>query len=213
MAAPVIYGPALSTYVRTVRLVCEEKGAPYELVEIDIMQGGHKAPDYLARHPFGKVPAFEHDGFGLYETSAITRYLDAVLPGPSLTPADPRGAARMQQVIAVVDSYAYGSMISAIVIQRVVMPMVGGVADETVIAAAIPTAETSLAAFEELLGGGHFLAGDGLSLADLHLAPVMAYFSATPEGQARLPSHPRLARWWGAASSRPSMVKTQPPLG
>ena len=213
MAAPVIYGPAISTYVRTVRLVCEEKGAPYELVEVDIMQGGNKTPEHLARHPFGRVPAFEHDGFRLYETSAITRYLDAVLPGPALTPADPKGAARMQQAIAIVDSYAYGSMISAIVIQRVVMPMVGGVADETVIAAAIPTAETSLAAFEELLGGGHFLAGDGLSLADLHLAPVMAYFSATPEGQARLPGHPRLARWWGAVSSRPSMVKTQPPLG
>ena len=213
MAPPVIYGPAISTYVRTARLVCEEKGAAYELVDVDIMQGANKTPEHLARHPFGRVPAFEHDGFRLYETSAITRYLDAALPGPALTPADPKGAARMQQAIAIVDSYAYGSMISAIVIQRVVMPMVGGVADETVIAAAIPTAETSLAAFEELLGGGHFLAGDGLSLADLHLAPVMAYFSATPEGQARLPSHPRLARWWGAVSSRPSMVKTQPPLG
>ena len=213
MAPPVIYGPAISTYVRTARLVCEEKGAAYELVDVDIMQGANKSPEHLARHPFGRVPAFEHDGFKLYETSAITRYLDAALPGPALTPAEPKGAARMQQAIAVVDSYAYGSMISAIVIQRVVMPMVGGVADETVIAAAIPTAETSLAAFEELLGGGPFLAGDGLSLADLHLAPVMAYFSATPEGQARLPSHPRLARWWGAVSSRPSMVKTQPPLG
>jgi glutathione S-transferase len=213
MAAPVIYGPAISTYVRTVRLVCEEKAAPYELVEVDIMQGGNKTPDHLARHPFGRVPAFEHDGFQLYETSAITRYLDAVLPGPALTPADPKGAGRMQQAIAIVDSYAYGSMISAIVIQRMVMPMVGGITDETVIAAALPTAETSLAAFETLLNGNQFLAGDSLSLADLHLAPVMAYFCATPEGQARLPQHPHLARWWGAVSSRPSMVKTQPPLG
>jgi glutathione S-transferase len=196
-----------------VRLVCEEKGAPYELVEIDIMQGAHKAPDYLARHPFGRVPAFEHDGFALYETSAITRYLDAVLPGTPLTPADPRGAARMQQVVAIVDAYAYGAMISSIVVQRVVMPMVGGTTDEAVIAAALPTAEVSLAALEDLLGGGQFLAGDSLSLADLHLAPVMAYFSATPEGQARLPGHPNLARWWGAISSRPSMVKTQPQLG
>ena len=213
MAAPVIYGPALSTYVRTVRLVCEEKGAPYELVEIDIMQGGHKAPDYLARHPFGKVPAFEHDGFGLYETSAITRYLDAVLPGPSLTPADPRGAARMQQVIAVVDSYAYGSMISAIVIQRVVMPMVGGTTDETVIAAALPTAVLSLQALQDLLGDQPFMAGGELSLADLHLAPVMAYFTATPEGQAQMPGYPKLARWWAAVAARPSMVATQPQLG
>ena len=213
MAAPVIYGPAISTYVRTVRLVCEEKGAPYELVEVDIMQGGNKTPEHLARHPFGRVPAFEHDGFQLYETSAITRYLDAVLPGPALTPSDARGAARMQQAIAVVDSYAYGSMISAIVIQRVVMPMVGGVTDEAVIAAALPTAETSLAAFEALLGQGHYLAGETISLADLHLAPVMAYFSATPEGQARLPGFPGLARWWAAVSARPSMARTQPPLG
>ena len=213
MAPPVIYGPGLSTYVRTVRLVCEEKSAAYELVEIDIMQGGHKAPEYLARHPFGRVPAFEHDGFALYETSAITRYLDAVLPGPSLTPADPKGAARMQQVIAVVDSYAYGSMISAIVIQRVVMPMGGGTTDETIIAAALPTAIVSLQALEDLLGDQAYLAGPELSLADLHLAPVMAYFTATPEGQAQMPGYPKLARWWTTVSARPSMVKTQPQLG
>lgn len=213
MAPPIIYGPAISTYVRTARLVCEEKGAEYQLVDVDIMQGGNKTPEHLARHPFGRVPAFEHDGFKLYETSAITRYLDAVLPGPALTPGDARGAARMQQAIAVVDSYAYGSMISAIVIQRVVMPMVGGVTDEAVIAAALPTAETSLAAFEALLGQGHYLAGETISLADLHLAPVMAYFSATPEGQARLPGFPGLARWWAAVSARPSMARTQPPLG
>jgi glutathione S-transferase len=213
MAPPVIYGPALSTYARTVRLVCEEKAAEYRLVEIDIMQGGHKTPEHLARHPFGRVPAFEHDGFGLYETSAITRYLDAVLPGTPLTPGDPKGAARMQQAIAVVDNYAYGAMISAVVIQRVVMPMVGGTTDEAVIAAAMPTAEVSLRAFEDLLGDGAWLAGDKLSLADLHLAPVMAYFSGTPEGQRLLPGSPRLARWWGAMSSRPSMAKTQPQLG
>jgi glutathione S-transferase len=213
MAPPIIYGPGLSTYVRTVRLVCEEKGAGYELIDIDIMQGAHKAPSYLARHPFGRVPAFEHDGFALYETSAITRYLDAVLPGPSLTPADPKGAARMQQVIAVVDSYAYGAMISAIVIQRVVMPMVGGTTDEAVIAAAMPTAEVSLKALEDLLGSQAHLAGETLSLADLHLAPVMAYFTATPEGQALMPSYPALARWWAAVAARPTMVSTQPQLG
>jgi glutathione S-transferase len=213
MAAPIVYGPALSTYVRTVRLVLEEKAAPYQLVEVDIITGAHKTPEHLARHPFGHVPAFEHDGFAVYETSAITRYLDAVVPGVALTPADPRGAARMQQVIAVIDSYAYGAMISAIVMQRVVMPMVGGVTDETVITAAMPTAEVSLRALETLMGSHAWLAGDSVSLADLHLAPVLAYFSGTPEGQRLLPACPQLARWWGAVSARPSMAKTQPQLG
>jgi glutathione S-transferase len=214
MAPPIIHGPNYSTYVRTVRLVLEEKGAEYRLAEVDVLKGEHKAPDHLARHPFGKVPAFEHDGFALYETSAVTRYLDAVLPDPPLTPADPRGAARMQQAIAVVDAYAYPAMISAVFMQRMVTPMLGGTADEAVVAAAMPNVELSLRAFEAMLDGGHaWLAGDGLSLADLHLAPVMAYFSGTPEGQRLLPGRPNLARWWGAVSSRPSMARTQPRLG
>ena len=213
MAPPIIYGPGLSTYVRTARLVCEEKGADYRLVEIDILKGAHKTPEHLARHPFGRVPAFEHDGFRLYETSAITRYLDAVLPGTSLTPADPKGAARMDQVVAIVDAYGYGAMISACVVQRVVVPMTGGTTDEAVISAAMPTVEVSLKAFEDLLDGHAWLAGDMLSLADLHLAPVMAYFSGTPEGQRLLPDRPRLSAWWKLMSVRPSMAKTQPQLG
>ena len=44
MAPPIIHGPAISTYVRTTRLVCEEKAAEYQLVEVDIMQGGNKTP-------------------------------------------------------------------------------------------------------------------------------------------------------------------------
>ncbi len=75
MADPVLYGPAFSTYVRSVRLALEEKGAPYRLEEINIMEDAHKTPEHRARHPFAKVPAFEHDGFELYETMAIMRYV------------------------------------------------------------------------------------------------------------------------------------------
>ena len=70
-----IHGPNYSTYVRTVRLVLEEKGQPYELAEVDTLKGETKQHPHLGRHPFGMVPAFEHDGFELYETGAIIRYL------------------------------------------------------------------------------------------------------------------------------------------
>ena len=213
MAAPVIYGPAISTYVRTVRLALEEKGVPYELVELDFMRGEHKEAAHLARHPFGRVPAFAHDGFDLYETGAITRYIDAALPGPSLTPAEPRAVARMQQAICIVDAYAYGAMISAIFMQRVVTPLLGGSVDEAKIAAAVPTAELSLEAIEDVMGGQPWLAGDALSLADLHLAPVIAYFRQTPEGGQLLASRGRLQRWWEGLAGRPSMQRTRPQLG
>ena len=84
MADPILYGPAFSTYARSVRLALEEKGVPYVLEEIDIFSGANATPEYLARQPFGKVPALEHDGFRLYETGAILRYVDEAFDGPSL---------------------------------------------------------------------------------------------------------------------------------
>lgn len=214
MAAPVVYGPAYSTYTRTARLALEEKGIAYKLEEVDILQGAGQAPGHLARQPFGKVPAFEHDGLMLYETAAITRYVDEALPGPKLQPIDPKKRARMVQIISVNDSYAYPSFIGKVVWQRLVTPLLGGKPDDNVVAEAMPTVEKTVSALESLAdGAGPYLCGPELSLADLHLAPVMAYFSATPEGKKLLGNSPRLNRWWQSISTRPSVVKTQPQLG
>lgn len=214
MTAPVLHGPAYSTYTRTARLALEEKGVAYDLDEVDILQGAGQSAPHLARHPFGKVPAFEHDGFALYETGAVTRYIDEAFPGPKLQPADAKRRARMVQVISVIDSYGYTPMIWQVFVQRAVTPMMGGQADENVIAEALPKADKAVAALEALAdGAGPFLCGPELSLADLHLIPVYAYFSMTPEGKKALAAAPRLGRWWQSISSRPSVAKTQPKLG
>ncbi len=214
MAAPVLHGPAYSTYTRTARLALEEKGVDYKLEEVDILQGAGQAPGHLARHPFGKVPAFEHDGFRLYEAGAIARYVDESFPGPRLQPTDPKRRARMAQIVSVIDSYGYIPMISKVFVQRLVTPMLGGQADEKVIAEAVPQAEKAIAALEALAdGSGPFVCGPELSLADLHLAPVYAYFSMTPEGKKALAAAPKLNRWWQSISARPSVAKTQPKLG
>ncbi len=213
MAEPIIYGPAFSTYTRSVRLALEEKGAAYRLEEINILEDAHKTPEHLARHPFAKVPAFEHDGFALYETVAIMRYVDEAFDGPSLQPDDARGRARMTQVHGLMNAYAYSACISACVIQRLVVPLMGGTPDEAVIAEALPQAKTSIEALEALIGGDAYLAGAALSLADLHVAPVFDYFSQTPEGEKLLPGTPNLQRWWAEISQRDSVQKTKPSLG
>ena len=213
MAKPIIHGPAYSTYARTVRLALEEKGVDYDLVEVDLLAGATRTPEHLARHPFGKVPAFEHDGFELYETDAIIRYVNAAFSGPDLEPADARSRARMAQAINVIGGYAYPCMIGHIFIQRAVMPMMGNTADEAAIAAAIPQAETCVAALEKLIDGNAYLAGDRLSLADLLLIPVYDYFAQTPEGEKLLASAPNLRRWWDSVRTRESVVKTRPQLG
>src|ERR1035438_9175029 len=88
-----------SPFARAVLATLEEKGAPYRVSPV--APGTFRSPEHLARHPFGRVPVLEHDGFTIYETQAILRYLDRVLPAPALTPADPRAAARMDQAMNV----------------------------------------------------------------------------------------------------------------
>lgn len=213
MSKPVIYGPRLSTYVRTVRLVMAEKQLDYDLVEVDIFKGEQQQPEHLERHPFGKVPAFTHDGLSLYETSAITRYLDAAFPQAPLAPTDPRQIGLMQQAIAITDAYAYPSMITTVVIQRLIVPSSGGTPDEAAIREALPQVEQSLDAYEAMLEGSAWFSGGDIGLADLHVAPIMAYFSATPEGQRLLPARPQVQRWWAGMSGRESMALTEPNPG
>lgn len=212
MAKPILYGPGYSTYTRSVRLALAEKGVDYELDEVDFIGGGMPAAQ-LARHPFGKVPAFEHDGMMLYEVAAIGRYVDEAFDGPSLQPQDVAARARMTQIISIIDSYTYRCTVVDLVIQRLVQPMLGGAADESIIEAALPEVDKSMTEIERLLADRQYLAGNALSLADLHLAPVFAYFVDTPESKAILASKAGLTAWWQRIVSRDSMTSTQPQLG
>ncbi|ACA21094.1 Glutathione S-transferase domain [Methylobacterium sp. 4-46] len=100
-----LWGFSGSTYVRTVRMLLSEKGVNgYEQVPVDVLKGEPKSAEHLTRHPFGKVPVVDVDGFRVIETAAITRYLNTVLPGPSLVPADLKDEARTDMVMSIVDS-------------------------------------------------------------------------------------------------------------
>lgn len=213
MAAPIIYGPGFSTYVRTARLALEEKPASYELVDVAMLQGAHKQPEHLARCPFGKVPAFSHDGFDLYETDAIVRYIDQAIPGHDLQPVEAKPRARMNQIIGIVESFAYTCMITKLVMNRMIAPMLGGKADEAVIKEALPSIELCLKEFERLMGNGKYLAGDKLSLADLFVIPVYHYLALTPEGEALLKPRAKIRAWWDSVKTRNSVVTTEPKFG
>jgi glutathione S-transferase len=169
--------------------------------------------EHLARHPFGKVPAFEHDGLMLYETASILRYVDEAFDGPSLQPADAAARARMTQIISIIDSYTYPRTIGELVVQRLIVPMMGGTADESIIEAAVPEVDKSMREFDRILGDQEYLTGNALSLADLHLAPVFSYFVDTPESKGILESKPSLGAWWQRMASRESVAKTKPKLG
>ena len=205
MPEPILFGAAYSVYVRAARLALAEKGVPYRLVEVDVFAAGGPPPEHLARHPFGRIPAFEHEGFRLYEAGAITRYVDEAFAGPPLQPADPKARARMNQALSILDNYAYRTLVWDIFVERVRAPAQGRATDEQKIASALPKAETYLAALEAIMDGGAWLAGDVLTLADLHAAPMLAYFRLASEGASLLDNHPPLRSWWDRIAARPSV--------
>jgi glutathione S-transferase len=212
----VLHGPAYSNYARSVRLVLEEKGVPYTLNEVHLLGGEGQKPEHLERHPWGKAPAFEHDGYTLFETFAIARYVDEAFPGPRLQPEDVRARARMTQVCGLLDSYAYQPLVMKVFWQNAIVPMQGGAPDRAVIAEALPQAERALEVVERLAGGGcaeGFLCGDAFSLADCHLAPMLDYFAMTEDGRKALARRPHLSDWWERTQGRPSVAKTRPKLG
>jgi glutathione S-transferase len=204
----VLHGYRFSVYNRIARLALAEKGVAYDRVEVNPF-----APDvpaaYLALHPFGRVPALAHDGFTLYETGAITRYIDRAFPGPALQPGDPQALARMDQVIGIVDAYAYWPLVRQVFSHRVFRPRSGQPGDEAEIARGLLASAKVLSALEPLV---HNDVTSDVTLADLHLGAMVAYFVQAPEGRQALPHHPRLAVWWAQLSARPSFAATEPGL-
>jgi len=209
MARPIVYGPAGSTYVWSVRLALAEKGEAHELVDVPF--GAHREEPHLSRHPFAKVPAFEHDGFTLYETQAILRYIDEGFMTSPLQPTDLHEFSRMNQIIGIVDAYAWPSIAAGILFNRMLAPRVGLPVDEAAIAAAEPRARLCLSEIERLRGDRQFLAGERISLADLMVLPLFWYYHQLPEGKAPFADHPGLIAWLRRMEQRQSFQVTKPP--
>ncbi|HXA40606.1 MAG TPA: glutathione S-transferase family protein [Phenylobacterium sp.] len=203
----VVHGIPGSPYVRKPLLVCEEKGAPYRLAAMAFGAAAHKAPEHLARNPFGRIPTIEHGDFVLYESQAIGRYIDQVFDGPSLTPADPRAQARMNQVMNIVDWYVMPSITSGIGFNRVVKPKFGMEPDEQKVADSLPLARTCVAALEDILAAKPYFAGEAVSLADLFAYGHFEFLAQTPEGADMLAGSPLLG-WMERMAARPSVQNT-----
>jgi len=205
-----LYGFNGSTYVRTVRMLLAEKGAPYDQVPVNVLAGEPRSPEHLARHPFGKVPVLDHDGFRIIETSAIAPYLDEVLPGPSFTPDNARDRARMRMAIGIIDSYGYAALIG-VAGYHLFPDFIGG-ADEDRRRHGIDRGKRVISEMMKLRGQDAFLAGAHPSLGDFWLAPVCFYVALTPDA-GEIFAVPGFADWWDRLQAMPSFQQTAPSLG
>lgn len=205
-----LFGADYSVYVRSARLALAEKGVDYTLVPVDVFAPDGPPADYLQLQPFGKIPALKDGDTVLYETVAILRYIDEAFDGPALQPDDPLGRARMTQILSILDTCAYKTLVWDIFVERVVKTREGAPADEVKIASSMGLARTVVAALDNLCGDGPFLLGPRLTLADCHAAPMLSLFRMAEEGTMLLKAAPKLAAWLESFTARPSFSATGP---
>ena len=206
MANVVLYGNPLSTYVRSARIALAEKSVAYEMGPADLESDGYKA-----LHPFAKMPAFRHGDYTLYETAAILRYVDEAFEGPKLQPEDARGRAEMEKWISSVNAYYDPVIVRQFLAERVIAPLFGRQPNEQRVKDSLPAIDHRLAVLDRELSGRRYLAGEGASLADILLLPMMFYFEKTPEGGKALGGRGNVARWRREMDARPAVAATIPP--
>jgi glutathione S-transferase len=203
MARATLFGAPYSVYVRIVRLVLEEIGVPHDLVEVDIFSKDGVPADYRGRHPFGRIPAFEHDGFRLFETDAIVGYIVERFGGDGLLPTDVKERARMRQIMRIMDNYGYRALVWEIYVEETERDRAGRLDQDE-----LDRASKCLGVLEDL-SASVFLASANLTLADLWALPMLSYFKLAPSGAAMLRGTPKLSAWLDRMQSRPSVQATR----
>ena len=207
MSSFTVYTIPGSPAARAVMATLIEKGAPFRVAAL--APGAHKVEPHISRHPFGKMPVLEHGSFMLYETQAILRYLDRVIPSPPLISEDPVEAARMDQIIGISDWYLFQGVNNVIGFHRVVGPRILGLLpDEVAISDAMPRAHVLFGELSRLLGEKPHLASRELTLADLIVAPHMDFLAQTPEWTLLTRDRHNLVEWLARMNERKSLQST-----
>jgi glutathione S-transferase len=198
-----VYGHPMSTCTRKVLMTLAEKGARADFQMVDIMKGEGHSPEHLARQPFGQVPVFEEDdGWQVYESRAICRYIDAKLPGPALLPADLRQRAEVEQWISI-EASNFTPPAMKVIWQLLFSKMLGKEPDLAVADEGRKGVRKTVAVMEKQLENRNFLVGDGLTLADIFFMPYIEYLAMAGE-IGLLSDTPRVNAWWNRLSERPT---------
>ncbi|EFC45992.1 predicted protein [Naegleria gruberi] len=200
-----IYGAAQSTCVQRVLTTIKEKGLEYELVPVDLMKGEHKSPSHLEKHPFGVIPGLEDDGFLIYESRAICRYLEAKHKGQGteLIPTELKALGLFEQGASIETAY-FDSNASGLVFEKLFKGMMGyGAADEARVKQLSEKLALNLDSYERVLAKQEFIGGNQFTLADLYHLPYGNLLFAIGLGNLLL-DRPHVKAWWEKISSRPS---------
>jgi glutathione S-transferase len=199
-----IIGAPQSNYVWVVRMVCEEKGVPYE----------HKpdrphTPSVDAIHPFGKIPVMRHGDIELCESKAIATYIDRVFDGPKVIPDDVKLAAQVEQWVSLGNVEFDKLMIRQYVVGYVCPK--DGKPDMTAIGAAAEKMKPQVEILDRAVAATGHLVGDSFTLADINILPMLFYVSRFEEGKSLLAGAKNLSAYTERHFARASFRRSAPP--
>ncbi|KND00569.1 uncharacterized protein SPPG_04877 [Spizellomyces punctatus DAOM BR117] len=204
-----VHGAPFSTCTQRVAVVLREKNVPFEIVPVNFAAGQHKSEEFLKLQPFGQVPVLEDDGFFLFESRAIGRYIENKYKsqGTSLAPSDLKGAAVVEQwasvEVANFDPYASG-IVAELVFKKLFNR---GEPDLERVKQLRAKLDATLDVYDKILAKQPFLTGQQVSLADLFHLPYGAKLFVAQHGDA-ITSRPNVKAWWERLTSRPTWQET-----
>jgi glutathione S-transferase len=184
-----IYGDSNSGNCLKVKWVCDRLALPYSWIEMNIMKGETRTPEFLKRNGAGQVPTVEFDdGRALAQSNAIIRYFAR---GSDLIPADAFAAAKMDEWLFW-EQYSHEPYIANCRFQMIYLGKSASDLDSD----RVKRGYAALARMEHQLAATRFLIGDSFSLADVSL---LAYTRVAHEGGFHLDGYAAVRRWIGEA--------------
>ncbi|KAJ7214791.1 glutathione S-transferase [Mycena rebaudengoi] len=194
-----LFGSPYSTCTKRVATVLIEKKVAFTFQSINIMTGEHKSEEFRARQPFGQVPYIDDDGFILYESRAICRYIadNYANQGPKLVPTDLKGKALFEQAA----STEYSNLTPSAVFK----PMMGMETNKANLEENLKTLSAKLDVYEAILGKQKYLAGNEVTLVDLFHLPYGALLEKAGS-DLMTTKGPNVTRWFNDLQARESWV-------
>nr|BAM72333.1 glutathione S-transferase [Dahlia pinnata] len=203
-----VYGPIRAACPQRVLACLFEFGVDFELVRVNLDSGEHKQPDFLQKQPFGQVPVVEDGDFRLFESRAIIRYYATKYndKNQNLYGTTLEEKALVDQWLEV-EAHHFNDMVYTIVLQKLVIPKMGGKNDLDLVQNCVKKLELVLDIYEQRLSKSGYLAGDRFTLADLSHLPGTRYLINECGLDHLVRDRKKVNMWWDDISNRPAWKK------
>ncbi|KAH6638690.1 putative glutathione-S-transferase theta, GST [Truncatella angustata] len=206
MPAFTLYGSRGSTNTDRVRLTLAEGGfTDYELVLLNLQKGDQKSRENMERHPWGKVPVVTFpEGFTLYESRAICKYLAKKYSFPLLPPDSDVEATALFDQAQTVEMLYFAESAGKIAFEKFAKKFMGLPPDDAVVSDALRSVEMFFDVAERLLHCKDYMGGNDFTLADIYYIPLIQRLFACGYGHIII-SRKAVSAWWDRCTNRPAI--------